>query len=168
LVEQLLALARSDPQETAGDFAAIDLCAAAAQGITDTHALAVARNIDLSLDAAPNVLVRGDGEALRTLVRNLVDNAVRYTPPGGSVQVRCRRTAEGVLLEVSDSGPGIALADRERVFDRFYRRAAAQESGTGLGLAIVKAIAERHNAAVLLDEAPGGGLHVAVNFPPGS
>ena len=168
LVEQLLALARSDPQETAGDFAAIDLRAAAAQGITDTHALAMARNIDLSLDAAPNILVRADGEALRTLVRNLVDNAVRYTPPGGSVQVRCRRTAEGVLLEVSDSGPGIAPADRERVFDRFYRRAAAQESGTGLGLAIVKAIAERHKAAVLLDEAPGGGLHVAVNFPPGS
>jgi two-component system OmpR family sensor kinase/two-component system sensor histidine kinase QseC len=168
LVEQLLTLARSDPQATAGDFESIDLSAAAAQGITDTHDLAIARNIDLSLDAMPNILVRGDGEALRTLVRNLVDNAVRYTPPGGSVQVRCRRTADGVLLEVSDSGPGIAPADRERVFDRFYRRAAAQESGTGLGLAIVKAIAERHKAAVLLDDAPGGGLHVAVNFPPGS
>jgi signal transduction histidine kinase len=165
LVEQLLALARSDPQETAGDFGSTDLSAAAAQGITDTHDLAVARSIDLSLDAAPNILLRGDGEALRTLVRNLVDNAVRYTPPGGSVQVRCRRTAEGALLEVSDSGAGIAAADRERVFDRFYRRAAAQESGTGLGLAIVKAIAERHNARILLDAAPGGGLHVAVSFP---
>ena len=168
LVEQLLTLARSDPQATAGDFESIDLSAAAAQGITDTHDLAIARNIDLSLDAMPNILVRGDGEALRTLVRNLVDNAVRYTPPGGSVQVRCRIAAEGALLEVTDSGPGIAAADRERVFDRFYRRAAAQESGTGLGLAIVKAIAERHNASVLLDEAPGGGLRVAVSFPKGS
>jgi len=168
LVEQLLTLARSDPQATAGDFESIDLSAAAAQGITDTHDLAIARNIDLSLDAMPNILVRGDGEALRTLVRNLVDNAVRYTPPGGSVQVRCRIAAEGALLEVTDSGPGIAAADRERVFDRFYRRAAAQESGTGLGLAIVKAIAERHNARILLDEAPGGGLRVAVSFPKGS
>jgi signal transduction histidine kinase len=168
LVEQLLTLARSDPQATAGDFESIDLSAAAAQGITDTHDLAIARNIDLSLDAMPGILVRGDGEALRTLVRNLVDNAVRYTPPGGSVQVRCRIAAEGALLEVTDSGPGIAAADRERVFDRFYRRAAAQESGTGLGLAIVKAIAERHNARILLDEAPGGGLRVAVSFPKGS
>jgi signal transduction histidine kinase len=168
MVEQLLALARSDPQETAGDFGLIDLSAVAAQGITDTHDLAVARNIELSLDAAPNILIRGNGGALRTLVRNLVDNAVRYTPPGGFVQARCRGTAEGALLEVSDSGPGIAAADRERVFDRFYRRAAAQESGTGLGLAIVKAIAERHNARVLLDEAPGGGLRVAVSFPLGS
>jgi signal transduction histidine kinase len=165
LVEQLLTLARSDPQATAGDFEPIDLSAAAAQGITDTHDLAIARNIDLSLDAVPSILVRGDGEALRTLVRNLVDNAVRYTPPGGSVQVRCRRAAEGALLEVIDSGPGIAATDRERVFDRFYRRAAAQESGTGLGLAIVKAIAERHNARILLDDAPGGGLRVAVSFP---
>jgi two-component system OmpR family sensor kinase/two-component system sensor histidine kinase QseC len=167
LVEQLLALARSDPQETAGEFATLDLSAVAAQGITDTHDLAVARNIDLSLDAAPQVQVRGDGEALRTLVRNLVDNAVRYTPPYGTVQVRCRSSAQGALLEVTDSGPGIAPADRQRVFDRFYRRAAAQESGTGLGLAIVKAIAERHHANILLDTAPGGGLHVAVSFPGG-
>ena len=167
LVEQLLALARSDPQETAGEFATLDLSAVAAQGITDTHDLAVARNIDLSLDAAPQVRVRGDGEALRTLVRNLVDNAVRYTPPYGTVQVRCRSSAQGALLEVTDSGPGIAPADRQRVFDRFYRRAAAQESGTGLGLAIVKAIAERHHANILLDTAPGGGLHVAVSFPGG-
>jgi signal transduction histidine kinase len=167
LVEQLLALARSDPQETAGEFATLDLSAVAAQGITDTHDLAVARNIDLSLDAAPQVRVRGDGEALRTLVRNLVDNAVRYTPPYGTVQVRCRSSAQGALLEVTDSGPGIAPADRQRVFDRFYRHAAAQESGTGLGLAIVKAIAERHHADILLDAAPGGGLHVAVSFPGG-
>jgi signal transduction histidine kinase len=69
------------------------------------------------------------------------------------------------VLEVADTGPGIAASDRERVFDRFYRRAAAQESGTGLGLAIVKAIAERHNARIQLDDAPGGGLRVAVNFP---
>jgi signal transduction histidine kinase len=165
LAEQLLTLARTDPRETAGEFAAVDLSVCAAQGITDTHDLALARDIDLGLDAAPNLMVKGDAEALRILVRNLVDNAVRYSPPQGAVQVRCRNTDAGAVLEVIDAGPGIAPADRERVFDRFYRRAAAQESGTGLGLAIVKAIAERHGAQVVLDDAPGGGLRVAVSCP---
>jgi signal transduction histidine kinase len=168
LVEQLLTLARSDPEEAAGEFELVDLGATAAQGITDTHDFAMARHTELSLDAAPNAMVRGNSEALRTLVRNLVDNAVRYTPPHGSVQVRCRATADGAQLEIDDNGPGIAAKDRERVFDRFFRRAAAQESGTGLGLAIVRAIAERHGASVVLDEAPGGGLHVEVSFPAAS
>ena len=167
LAEQLLTLARSDRQETGG-LEAVDLAAAAAAALADTHDLALARHIDLSLDAAPGIRVQGDREALRILVRNLADNAVRYTPHHGSVQVRCRASAAGSLLEVIDTGPGIAPADRERVFDRFYRRAAVQEGGTGLGLAIVKAIAERHGAHISLDEAPGGGLRVAVRFPPAS
>ena len=75
------------------------------------------------------------------------------------------RGLAGRRVEVSDSGPGIKRADRERVFDRFYRRAAAQESGTGLGLAIVKTIAERHGAQISLDDAPGGGLLATVRFP---
>ena len=115
-------------------------------------------------NAPPTLLVRGDPEALRVLVRNLVDNAVRYTPPHGSVQVRVHSTSREAVLEVADTGPGIAPADRERVFDRFYRRAAAQESGTGLGLAIVKAIADRHDARVMLGESPAGGLLAAVSF----
>jgi signal transduction histidine kinase len=165
LAEQLLTLARSDPQEPAGDFAAVELTAAAAAGITDTHDLALARQVELGLDAAPPVPVKGDAEALRTLVRNLVDNAVRYTPAHGSVQVRCLATNDGALLEVLDTGPGIAPEDRERVFDRFYRKATAHAGGSGLGLAIVKAIAARHGAQITLDEAPGGGLRVAVRFP---
>jgi signal transduction histidine kinase len=168
LVEQLLALARSEPQEAPMDLEKVDLSAAAAEGIKDTHDLALARNIELGLDATPGLFILGNREALRTLVRNLVDNAVRYTPPGGTVQVRCRSATPDAVLEVSDTGPGIAAADRERVFDRFYRRAAAQEGGTGLGLAIVKAIAERHGARIDLGEAPGGGLHVAVSFPSAS
>ena len=137
---------------------------AASDGIADTHALALARGIDLGLDAEPNVQVMGDRDALRTLVRNLVDNAVRYTPAGGRVQVRTANTPQGAVLEVTDSGPGIAAADRERVFDRFYRRASAPEGGSGLGLAIVKAIADRHGARVTLADAPGGGLKVTVDF----
>ena len=166
LAEQLLTLARSDPQELAGEFGPVDLAAVAALAITDTHELALVRSIDLALDAAPCRVVRGSGEALRILARNLVDNAVRYTPPGGSVWVRCRSGTEGALLEVTDTGPGIPAAERDRVFDRFYRRAAAPAHGTGLGLAIVKSIAGHHGARVVLGDAPGGGLHVAVEFPP--
>lgn len=164
LIEQLLALARSEPQDAALDEELVDLGSVAAEGVRDTHELAMSRNTDLGLETQPNVMVRGNREALRVLVRNLVDNAVRYTQPHGTVQVRCRSTATQALLEIIDSGPGIALADRERVFDRFYRRAAAQESGTGLGLAIVKSIAERHGALVSLGEAPGGGVQVNVSF----
>ena len=165
LVEQLLALARSEPQDAAMELERVDLSGAAADAIRDTHDLALARKIDLGLEAPPGLYVQGDREALRTLVRNLVDNAVRYTPPGGTVQVRCWSAAQRAQLEVSDTGPGIPPGEKQRVFDRFYRRAAAQEDGTGLGLAIVKAIAERHSARIDLGEAPGGGLRVALSFP---
>ena len=91
----------------------VPLDAAVAEGIADTHALAVARRIDLGLDAEAKTTVLGDREALRTLVRNLVDNAVRYTPAGGRVQVRTAQSPQGgAVLEVTDSGPGIPAADR--------------------------------------------------------
>jgi signal transduction histidine kinase len=165
LVEQLLALARSDPRDNIGNLEPLDLTAVAAQALADAHELALERQIDLSLDARPNIMVRGERESLRVMIRNLVDNAVRYTPRGGAVQVHGTQTAEGAVLDVMDTGPGIAPADRARVFDRFYRRGASLEGGTGLGLAIVKAIAERHGAQVTLADAPGGGLHVTVKFP---
>jgi signal transduction histidine kinase len=171
LVEQMLTLARNEPREPVGELGAVALEQAVAEGIADAHALAAARHIDLSLEEE-TATVRGDREALRTLVRNLVDNAVRYTPQGGSVRVRTRPGSrapgrgEPALLEVADSGPGIAPADRDRVFDRFYRRAGSPEGGSGLGLAIVKAVADRHGARILLGDAPEGGLLVTVLFPP--
>lgn len=172
LVEQLLTLARSDPQEPGPELTSEAIEPIAAQALSDCHALALARNIDLSLQATPRLQVRGDREALRILVRNLIDNAVRYTPPGGIVRVSCLSEDDGsVLLEVMDSGAGIAAADRERAFDRFYRL-SSQQIGTGLGLAIVKAIAERHDATITLDsaapDAPLGGLRARVRFPPPS
>jgi len=164
LVEQLLILARSDPREDAGEWSRIPLEQATADGIADANALAVARRIDLGLEAEPSA-VQGDRDALRILVRNLVDNAVRYTPEGGQVRVSTRQQASGATLEVLDTGPGIPASDRERAFDRFYRRSNAPEGGSGLGLAIVKAIADRHGAQIRLDDAPGGGLKVTVAFP---
>ena len=170
LVEQLLTLARIDPQGPGPDLQPHEFEPIAAQALSDCHALAVARDIDLSLRSTPGLKLRGEREALRILVRNLVDNAVRYTPHGGTVQVGCGEAPDGgVLLEVADSGPGISPSDRDRAFDRFYRLPGAQESGTGLGLAIVKAIAQRHGATVTLDSGPPGsalcGLHARVHFP---
>jgi signal transduction histidine kinase len=164
LVEQLLTLARSDPREEAGAWSRIPLEQAAANGIADANSLAQARRIDLSLEAEP-AFVQGDPEALRILVRNLVDNAVRYSPEGGQVRVSTHDRASGAALEVVDTGPGIPLPERERAFDRFYRRSNAPAGGSGLGLAIVKAIADRHGAQIRLDDAPGGGLKVIVAFP---
>jgi two-component system OmpR family sensor kinase/two-component system sensor histidine kinase QseC len=164
LVEQLLTLARSEPREEAGEWPRIPLEQATADGIADANALAVARRVDLGLEAEP-AAVQGDRDALRILVRNLVDNAVRYTPEGGQVRVSIYQQSSGPTLEVVDTGPGIPPSDRARAFDRFYRRSNAPEGGSGLGLAIVKAIADRHGAKISLDDAPGGGLKVTVAFP---
>jgi two-component system, OmpR family, sensor kinase len=111
-------------------------------------------------------MVKGDADALRTLISNLVDNAIRYTPAGGRVDVALADDAGSVVLTVRDSGPGIAVEDRERVFDRFYRGSGAGGiRGSGLGLAIVKRIAERHRAGVELGPGiDGRGLGVTVRF----
>jgi two-component system OmpR family sensor kinase/two-component system sensor histidine kinase QseC len=164
LAEQLLALARSDPGAAGTDFGDVDLAAVAALAIADSRELAETRGVDVGLDAEPTGVVRGDFEALRTLMRNLIDNGLRYTPAGGRVRVLCRSMDGRAVLEVLDSGPGIAPADRERVFDRFYRHPDATAGGSGLGLAIVKAIAARHAATVSLGESPDGGLRATVCF----
>ncbi|HZR37407.1 MAG TPA: ATP-binding protein [Nevskia sp.] len=164
LVEQLLTLARNEPEAPAQlQPVALDEAARAATG--EMAALAAARGTDLGLTAPQRVTVRGDAAALRALVRNLVDNAVRYTPPGGHVQVRVGAAAGGAWLEVEDDGPGLPAAEQGRVFDRFYRRNRTDEEGSGLGLAIVKAIADRHGAAISLGDAIPHGLRVRVGFP---
>jgi signal transduction histidine kinase len=163
LAEQLLTLARADPGPAVA-AASVDLSSIAATAIGDSHALALSRHIDVSLDAQP-ICVQGDAEGLRILVRNLIDNAVRYTPPGGTVRVKCFRGDDGPQLDVADNGPGIADVEKHRVFDRFYRRTGVSETGSGLGLAIVAAVAFRHAARVILSDVPGGGLLVSVRFP---
>jgi len=165
LVEQLLSLARSNPQEAASSIEPVDLAEIAAAALTDCHDFAQSRDIELSLDTEGTPTMAGDRMALRALLRNLIDNAVRYTQTGGSVQVRTAGRDDRAIVTVSDNGPGIPAAERQRVFDRFYRRPQTSQDGTGLGLAIVKAVAERHRAEVSLEDAPGGGLRVIVSFP---
>ncbi len=166
VVEQLLTLARSDPGEAGRAFAPVDL-AGLVRTVAARHLpIAEAKGVDLGIAAeAPGVTVHGDAAALDTLIANLVENAIRYTPAGGRVDLATGADAQGPWLSVADDGPGIPEQERSRVFERFYRRRDAGGAGTGLGLAIVRAVADRHGAAVTLADTPGGGLTVRVRWP---
>ena len=164
LVEQLLALARSEPGAPAAVKEPLDLSELVRAALADIVPLAHARGTVLELFADEPVMVTGDKTALAGLVRNLADNAVRYSPPGSRVELRVAQEGGAALLQVDDAGPGIPPDERERVFDRFYRRAANDEAGTGLGLAIVRSVAAMHGAAVELGTSPLGGLCVRVRF----
>jgi two-component system, OmpR family, sensor kinase len=170
LVEQLLSLARQEPRaEVVRRRVRFDDLARGV--VAEMVPLAAARKIDLGISASQPAYVLGDPEALRTLVRNLVDNAVRYTPVGGTVDVSVQESDEpgshhGAVLRVVDTGPGIPADERQRVFDRFYRPPGTAPPGSGLGMAIVKAIADAHAASISLDNGPNGsGLAVSVTFP---
>jgi two-component system OmpR family sensor kinase len=167
LVQQLLTLAREDPNAGERPVTDVDLGEIASQVVSRYSPLADSRDIDLGLarrDA--DLVVRGEPEAIDTLLSNLIDNALRYTQRGGRVDVSASRSSEGLVLEVTDNGPGVAPQDRERVFDRFYRRAEVDQPGSGLGLAIVRSIAQRHRAQVRLDAGHGEiGTSARVIFP---
>lgn len=164
IVEQLLTLARQGPETRRGAREAVDLVALAQAVVTEFAQLAAHKNIDLGLGRAEPAGVQGDPAGLRAMLANLVDNAVRYTPPGGAVDVDVGHDDGAAFVAVSDNGPGIAPEERARVFDRFYRVAGSGELGSGLGLAIVREVAEQHGAGVSLEDRPGGGLVVRVRF----
>lgn len=167
VVQQLLTLAREEPGGGAAQaLTSVDLVALAGRVAADYALLAESRGIDLGLGKSDaSAAVTGDAESLRTLIANLLENAIRYTPRPGRVDIVVAVDDGRISLTVSDSGPGIPEEEREKVFDRFYRRAELAEPGSGLGLAIVRAIAERHRASVKLDDSPLGGLLVRVRFP---
>jgi len=165
LVEQLLALARAEPGGAETMLAAIDLAETARLAAADSVPMAAARGAEIELDAPQPVSVLGEASALRVLIRNLIDNAVRYSGMGARVAIHVAHDKDLPLLRIDDSGPGIAPAERARVFDRFYRREGQDEAGSGLGLAIVRAIAQRHNASIELADSPLGGLRVDVRLP---
>jgi two-component system, OmpR family, sensor kinase len=167
VVEQLLTLARIEPEAFAERRTECDLAAIARDAIVSRASLAAAKSIDLGLARTADAKVLGDPATLAILLSNLLDNAIRYTPGGGRIDVAIDDDGTGATLVVADTGPGIPPEDRERVFDRFYRVAVNEESGSGLGLSIVKRIADAHHAAITLDApAEGPGLVVRVHFPP--
>jgi len=164
LVEQLLTLARTEPGAAAAPLQPLDLSELVREAVADTVPLALARGTQFELHADAPLPLDGDRAALSALVRNLADNAVRYSPAGARVELRVFLQHGRPVLQVDDAGPGIPPAERERVFDRFYRRGLADEPGTGLGLAIVRGVAQRHGATVALDDSPLGGLRVTLRF----
>jgi signal transduction histidine kinase len=166
LVEQLLTMARLEPEAAREAPSEVALQAVGASVLEDLEPLAEAKGVELRSGRVEAASVAGQPEALRTLARNLVDNAIRYTPAGGRIELSVFVDSGRPTLEVKDSGPGIPPEERERVFDRFYRLPGAGTQGSGLGLAIVRQIAEAHRAEVSLGEADHGkGLRVTVRFP---
>jgi len=169
LANRLLTLARIEHGGGSGQMTPVALAAVAGQVGLELALPAVQKGIDLALEVADGeqATVVGQDLLLHELVSNLVDNAIRYTPHGGSVLLRLQRSGDRVLLEVSDSGPGIAPSEYDKVFMPFYRAQATLEAnpgGTGLGLAIVRDIATLHGAMLALDRADSGGLKVTVVF----
>ena len=173
VIEQLLALAKSTPEQYLANFARLDLVALVQDCSAEWAPLALARGHHFSVEGAEQAWLNGDRTGLSLLLRNLLHNAIHYTPAGGSIVVDIRNREQGAELRVIDTGPGIPAALRTRVFDRFYRvggdRHDSEVEGAGLGLSIVKYIADLHRARLTLSE-PGGhpGLEVLVSFPLGA
>jgi signal transduction histidine kinase len=169
LVQQLLDLARLEPGVVSEAPGPVDLAQMAREVTGGFAARADSRGVDLGVEAPPSLLVTGAPSELRSLVANLVDNALRYAPASSAVTVSLRESGGAVELAVEDAGPGIPPEQRERVLRRFQRVAGDPASGSGLGLPIAKAIAERHRGSLHLDAARPGreppGLSVQVRLP---
>lgn len=127
--------------------------------------LAAERGVELEFYSHDEIWVTGVRERLMSLLDNVIENAIKYSPEGKRVEVEVRSFDDSTQLRVSDAGPGIPAELRERVFDRFFRDPNQMQSGSGLGLAIVKAVAQLHNSSVRLSTSAEGGLMVIVNFP---
>lgn len=164
-VNQLLSLARAEPSQFGQQrLEPVDLAVLVGDAVQGFVEQAGARQIDLGFSLERTV-VAGDSFLLRDLVDNLVDNALRYTPPGGTVNVACRVEDGQGVLRIDDTGPGIEPARREAVFQRFVRL-DDKTTGSGLGLAIVRDIAHAHRASITLDDNPAGrGLVFTIRFP---
>ena len=169
LVQQLLDFARLDPGVRSEPFSNVELAKLAREVVGAAAARAEDLGVDLGAEAQGTATVVGSESDLRSLIENLVDNALRYSPRESAVTVSVQRQGATVEFSVVDAGPGIPPAERERVFERFYRVAGNTTPGSGLGLAIVRAIVERHHASIELTDAnPGAspcGLAARIRFP---
>jgi two-component system OmpR family sensor kinase len=171
LVQQLLDYARLEPGVQSEPSIDVDMAQLAREVVGRSAAQAEAQEVDLGADAPAAVRVSGSESELRSLIENLIDNALRYAPPASAVTVSVRQQAAMMQLTVVDAGRGIRAAERSRVFERFYRVAGDGTRGTGLGLSIVKAIVERHHGTIALADANATaglpGLAVSVTLPAG-
>ena len=161
VVEQLLTLARLQPDRVKAHWRQQDLHQLAVDVAAELAPVATAKNIDLAVDESSAILVHGDAVMLHVMLRNLLDNAIRYSPPQGQVQLTF--DCGGYCISICDSGPGIAAADYHKVFERFYR-GESDESGCGIGLSIVRQIADSHAIRIALSQSAMGGLKVSLFF----
>jgi two-component system, OmpR family, sensor kinase len=168
LIGQLLRLSRQEAPASTQPLAALDITALLRESVGQLMPLADQRRIDVGFDGAEQVVVQASAEDLRSVLDNLLDNALRYTPEGGVVEVRLHRLEHGAVVDVVDSGPGIPPELRERVFDRFFRVPGTVADGSGLGLAITQAAALRQGLRVELRARDDGasGLVARVHLGP--
>ncbi|NTZ06918.1 sensor histidine kinase [Burkholderia metallica] len=167
LIGQLLALARAQ-SAPAAPSGAVSIHTVYRRVLEDLMPLADAKALDIGIEDGPDIRVPVDELELTSLVMNLVDNAIRYTPSGGRVDLSTQGTDTHACITIVDSGPGIAPHERERVFDSFYRVPGNVQIGSGLGLSIVKILADRMGADITLayaDERASRGLRVSVRMP---
>jgi two-component system, OmpR family, sensor kinase len=165
LVDQLLSIARYDAASDGPQRERVDLAQLVKSCIADHIVLADDKGVDIGIAAEESGAILGSPQELRVLFGNLIDNAIRYTPAGGVIDVGIRRLDNGMQVEIADTGCGIPDPLMPRIFERFVRAAPSEVEGTGLGLAIVKAIADRHGIGVtLLNRQDRGGLLARVTF----
>jgi two-component system, OmpR family, sensor kinase len=168
LVEGLLLLARADAGVLRMDRRPMDLAPLVADVYEQIRILAEAHAVDLELGPVEAMTIEGDEAQLRRLLLNLVDNAIKYTPPGGRVTLTLRRDSGWASLRISDTGVGLSLEEQERIFQRFYRATKTHlrdEGGAGLGLCIARSIAEAHGGRIQVESAPGHGSTFTVLLP---
>ena len=166
LVQQLLTLARLEPESFGVQRSACDVRSVLQRAIADLAPPAVAKGVDIVLADGPSLSVAGDGRLLEVLFRNLIDNAVRYSPSGKVVRVGAERAGESVVVTVTDEGPGVPAEEREKLGRRFHRLMDGHAGGSGLGLSIVKRIAQLHGGTIAFGEmAAGVGLAVRATLP---
>lgn len=169
LARGLLTLARHDSEADLHDSKEFDLSVAVRNLLSIHMPLSEEKHLNVETCHFDEVVVRGNPEAVAILSSTLIDNAVKYTDHGGRVRIGIYGKQSGAELRIEDSGPGIPVEDRERVFDRFYRRRDALAAGSGLGLAIAKQIASRCDATIVLGSSDDlGGLQASVYFAPTS
>lgn len=165
LVQQLLTIARLDPDSSEKPFVSVQLDQVLQSTHDEMSVVADQKTISIATELT-NVTVNGMEDALKLLVTNLTDNAVRYTPEGGKIRLRVFENANNAVIEISDNGPGIPSEERERVFDRFYRALGTKTQGHGLGLAIVKRIVEIHRGSIRIEDGlDGQGTTMRIELP---
>jgi signal transduction histidine kinase len=162
----LLLIAETDAGTTRAGMSSLELGGVAADVVELYEPLADEKKVSLALVPGSSVAIEGNRSLIAQALANLVDNAIKYTPAGGKVRIRTAVTEGSVDLSVTDSGPGIPLADRPRVTERFVRLEASRNSpGTGLGLSLVAAVAHFHNAELVLEDNVPTGLKAVLRFP---